>query len=85
MRGLKHTHHKRLNPESQAPGAGGAHASPFAGLHSNWVSPSVLAMARPWQQQLERHDVIRQFQAAGVGLVLNLQEVSMGGVHLLLD
>jgi hypothetical protein len=59
--------------------AAGAPRPPFAGLHASWVAPRVLAMARPWKDSLERHDVARQFQEAGIGLVINLQEVRVGG------
>ncbi|GBF98311.1 hypothetical protein Rsub_10974 [Raphidocelis subcapitata] len=49
--------------------------APFAGLHCSWVAGGVLAMARPWQENLEKHDVLRQFREQGVGMVINLQEV----------
>lgn len=52
---------------------------PDRGLHANWVGDSVLAMARPWQQNLDVHDVPGQFRAHGIGLVLNLQEVHVAG------
>lgn len=32
-------------------------------------------MARPWQENLERYQLVPAFQAANLGLVLNLQEV----------
>lgn len=49
--------------------------APIQGLHCNWVGDHVLAMARPWQDNLERHDVLRQFKEHNIGLVINLQEV----------
>jgi protein tyrosine phosphatase domain-containing protein 1 len=51
-----------------------AAAAPIRGLHCSWVGGGVLAMARPWQDNLEKHDVARQFKEANIGLVLNLQE-----------
>ena len=37
------------------------------------IALQVLAMARPWQRNVEQHRVPEQFKAAGVGMVLNLQ------------
>lgn len=50
--------------------------SAIAGMHSNWVGDSVLAMARPWQENVLKHDVVAQFKQHNVGMILNLQEVS---------
>ncbi|KAK9806168.1 hypothetical protein WJX72_003967 [[Myrmecia] bisecta] len=47
----------------------------FLGLHSNWVTPEVLAMARPWQENVVRHSLVQRFQEAQIGMILNLQEV----------
>ena len=33
----------------------------------------VLAMARPWQCNVEQHRIPEQFKAADIGMVLNLQ------------
>jgi protein tyrosine phosphatase domain-containing protein 1 len=45
------------------------------GLHSSWVGDgSVLAMARPWQQHVLKHDLPRRFRELGIGLIINLQE-----------
>jgi len=45
------------------------------GLHSNWVGEHVLAMARPWQHNVIKHDLVNKFQELNIGMVLNLQEV----------
>jgi protein tyrosine phosphatase domain-containing protein 1 len=47
----------------------------IAGLHSSWVGDEVLAMARPWQENVLKHDVVSQFKQQNVGMILNLQEV----------
>ena len=58
------------NPaRQQAPNA-------IAGLHSSWVGDQVLAMARPWQENVLKHDVVAQFKQHNIGMILNLQEVS---------
>lgn len=58
------------NPaRQQAPNA-------IAGLHSSWVGDQVLAMARPWQENVLKHDVVGQFKQHNIGMILNLQEVS---------
>lgn len=46
----------------------------LVGVHSNWVTDHVVAMARPSQRVIEEHDLIRQFKELGIGAVLNLQE-----------
>lgn len=47
----------------------------ISGLHSSWVSDQVLAMARPWQDNVLKHDVVSQFKQHNIGMILNLQEV----------
>jgi hypothetical protein len=49
------------------------HLSTQAGLHSSWVTDIVLAMARPWQQNLEA-GALEQLKAHNFGMILNLQE-----------
>lgn len=50
-------------------------ANAIAGLHSSWVGDEVLAMARPWQENVLKHDVVSQFKQQNIGMILNLQEV----------
>jgi hypothetical protein len=50
--------------------------SPIKGLHSNWVGDTVLAMARPWQENMVKYDMVQQFVNTNIGMILNLQ-VSM--------
>lgn len=57
------------DPETQAPGE-----RAFPGLHASWVTPGVLAMARPWQERLDALGLPAQLAAAGVRLIVNLQE-----------
>lgn len=45
------------------------------GLHSNWVGDKILAMARPWQENVMKHDLVSRFKEANIGMILNLQEV----------
>lgn len=45
------------------------------GLHSSWVSEEILAMARPWHQNVLRFDIVKAFQRENLGLIMNLQEV----------
>ena len=66
----------REDPACQAPGP--AHAR-LPGVHASWVGSSVLAMARPWQDNLVKHDVIGKFQEAGIGMIINLCEVGGAG------
>ena len=40
------------------------------------MSLQVLAMARPWQENLLKHNIPQAFQDAGIGMVLNLQVAS---------
>lgn len=47
----------------------------IAGLNSSWVGDQVLAMARPWQENVLKHDVVSQFKQQNIGMILNLQEV----------
>lgn len=49
--------------------------SPIVGLRSSWVGEHVLAMARPWQENVLKHDVVSQFKQHNIGMILNLQEV----------
>ncbi|KXZ56447.1 hypothetical protein GPECTOR_1g40 [Gonium pectorale] len=59
----------REDPAKQkAPGA-------IPGLHSSWVGPHVLAMARPWQSAVEGQGLVAAFQKENIGMILNLQEV----------
>jgi hypothetical protein len=44
------------------------------GLHSSWVTEQILAMARPWQVNLEA-GAAAQLRDLNVGMVLNLQEM----------
>ncbi|CAG9466942.1 unnamed protein product [Pedinophyceae sp. YPF-701] len=46
----------------------------ITGLHSNWVTPAILAMARPWEAAL-RDGAAEELRDKGVAMVLNLQEV----------
>lgn len=48
----------------------------ISGLHSSWVGDKVLAMARPWQQHVVRHNLPAAFADNNIGMILNLQEVS---------
>jgi protein tyrosine phosphatase domain-containing protein 1 len=50
--------------------------SAIQGLHSNWVGSNVLAMARPWHENVKKHEVVDQFLKEKIGLIINLQEVS---------
>ena len=44
------------------------------GLHSSWVTEDVLAMQRPSSRLLHEYGILEQFQAHGVGAIINLQE-----------
>eukprot|EP00879_Flechtneria_rotunda_P028516 GHRR01030641.1.p1 GENE.GHRR01030641.1~~GHRR01030641.1.p1 ORF type:complete len:176 (+),score=26.47 GHRR01030641.1:351-878(+) len=59
----------RENPARQK----GANA--VAGLHSNWVGEHVLAMARPWQENVFKYSLVAKFKELNIGMILNLQEV----------
>lgn len=50
--------------------------SPIPGLHADWVDGRLLAMARPWEQNLIANDnaLIKRMHTEGLRLVLNLQE-----------
>ncbi|GLI65552.1 hypothetical protein VaNZ11_009114 [Volvox africanus] len=50
-------------------------ANAIPGLHSDWVSDKVLAMARPWQSHVEQFKLLEAFQHENIGMILNLQEV----------
>jgi hypothetical protein len=45
------------------------------GLHSNWVGQHVLAMARPWQDNVVKFDLVNRFKELNIGMIINLQEV----------
>lgn len=51
------------------------------GLHSCWVCDDILAMARPWQENITKHKIVESFVESNIGLVLNLQEVELPGDH----
>ncbi len=61
----------RENPAKQK----GPNAVP--GLHSCWVGDAkmILAMARPWQENVRQLDLPGTFLKENVGMILNLQEV----------
>ncbi len=61
------------DPESQLPAE-----RAFPGLHACWVTPGVLAMARPWQELVEEKGLPAVFAAAGIRLIVNLQEARNG-------
>lgn len=61
------------DPESQPPAE-----RAFPGLHACWVTPGVLAMARPWQELVEERGLPAVFAAAGIRLIVNLQEARNG-------
>ncbi|KAK9826422.1 hypothetical protein WJX81_003377 [Elliptochloris bilobata] len=46
----------------------------FPGLHASWVTPRVLAMARPWQEAVLAHGLPAALAGAGIRLIVNLQE-----------
>jgi hypothetical protein len=43
------------------------------GLHSDWVTEDVLAMARPSDRLIQEYDIVGQFKKAGVAGIINLQ------------
>ena len=45
------------------------------GTHSSWVGQHVLAFARPWQQHVQKYNLPAAFAQAGIGMIMNLQEV----------
>eukprot|EP00882_Tetradesmus_deserticola_P022943 GHRQ01024953.1.p1 GENE.GHRQ01024953.1~~GHRQ01024953.1.p1 ORF type:complete len:102 (-),score=34.09 GHRQ01024953.1:468-773(-) len=45
------------------------------GLHSNWVGQHVLAMARPWQDNVITYNLVNKFKELNIGMIINLQEV----------
>lgn len=51
-------------------------SQPYARLHANWVGSYMLAMSRPWEENLLANDsaLLRQLHDDGVRLVINLQE-----------
>ncbi|PAA46867.1 hypothetical protein BOX15_Mlig026832g2, partial [Macrostomum lignano] len=44
------------------------------GLHSHWVTKTILAMSRPVQARVEELNIIDQFKEQGIRAVVNLQE-----------
>ncbi|CAM6055842.1 unnamed protein product [Sphagnum tenellum] len=46
----------------------------FAGLHCNWVTPDILAAARPSDQMIHQQKIIEQFKRFGITSIFNLQE-----------
>jgi protein tyrosine phosphatase domain-containing protein 1 len=50
-------------------------ANAVPGLHSNWVGQHVLAMARPWQDNVVKFDLVNKFKELNIGMIINLQEV----------
>eukprot|EP00892_Ulva_mutabilis_P007452 jgi/Ulvmu1/5079/UM021_0096.1 len=57
---------RREDPDEQ-------HENPaIPGLHSSWITPDVLAMARPWQANLKA--VAPHMKQVGITMVLNCQE-----------
>jgi protein tyrosine phosphatase domain-containing protein 1 len=65
----------RENPSKQKVG------NAIKGLHSNWVGEKVLAMARPWQDNISKHKLLEQFKEHNIGLIVNLQEVGDSSRH----
>lgn len=51
------------------------------GLHSNWVGDNILATARPWQDNVIKHDLVSKFKELNIGMILNLQEVRSNHQH----
>mmetsp|Transcript_29551 Transcript_29551/g.94789 ORF Transcript_29551/g.94789 Transcript_29551/m.94789 type:complete len:530 (-) Transcript_29551:146-1735(-) len=49
--------------------------SAIDGLHSNWVTDAVLAMARTSDRLIREHNVIEQFAEHNITCIINLQEV----------
>ena len=43
------------------------------GLYSSWVTPDILATARPSTEVIKKYDVIRQFSEMGIKSLINLQ------------
>ncbi|XP_040015503.1 protein tyrosine phosphatase domain-containing protein 1 isoform X1 [Xiphias gladius] len=43
------------------------------GLYSSWITDSLLAMARPSTEIIEKYNIIEQFQGCGLKTVINLQ------------
>ncbi|KAJ7560355.1 hypothetical protein O6H91_04G126100, partial [Diphasiastrum complanatum] len=46
----------------------------IVGLHSSWVTPFILGMARPSDHIIKQYFIIYQFHSAGIDAILNLQE-----------
>lgn len=44
------------------------------GLHSNWVTPHIIASQRLSNRLIEEYDIMGQFRDLGVTAVLNLEE-----------
>lgn len=43
------------------------------GVYSSWVTDSILAMARPSSELLEKYQIIEQFLSHGIKTIINLQ------------
>jgi protein tyrosine phosphatase domain-containing protein 1 len=50
-------------------------ANAVPGLHCSWVGQHVLAMARPWQDNVVKFDLVNKFKDLNIGMIINLQEV----------
>lgn len=51
------------------------------GLHSDWVTDDVLAMARPSDRLLQEYDIVGQFKKAGIAGIINLQVRTRHGIN----
>ncbi|XP_041836704.1 protein tyrosine phosphatase domain-containing protein 1 isoform X2 [Melanotaenia boesemani] len=62
-RACKYENPSRWSDEEQA----------IKGLYSSWVTDSLLAMARPSTEIIQKYNIIQQFQRSGLKTVINLQ------------
>ncbi|XP_012563118.2 protein tyrosine phosphatase domain-containing protein 1 isoform X1 [Hydra vulgaris] len=44
------------------------------GLYSSWVTKNILATSRPSTEVIKKHNIIEQFQNAGIKSIINLQQ-----------
>ncbi|XP_065667305.1 protein tyrosine phosphatase domain-containing protein 1 isoform X2 [Hydra vulgaris] len=44
------------------------------GLYSSWVTKNILATSRPSTEAIRKHNIIEQFQNAGIKSIINLQQ-----------
>ena len=58
---------KRWTKRSECPNA-------ITGLYSNFVTDSILAMARPSRRAMEEHHIVEQFRKHGIDAVINCQQ-----------